>query len=168
MPMNCCRARSSARMTSSSLACIAAASRFCEFWIRKTIRKVTIVVPVLMTSCQVSEKPNTGPVTAQVSTTARARRKAAGWPAQPAIRLAMRVKILSIGLPLLRGGRLVLPAIRVLVFENESRIALVRIDVLPRLLAPLDIARAVVLEHLGILEPLRRHQPRPVRAQLVA
>ncbi len=55
MPMNWPRALSSARISSSSLACIAAASRFCEFWIRNTIRKVTMVVPVLMTSCQVSE-----------------------------------------------------------------------------------------------------------------
>ena len=29
-------------------------SRFCVFWIRNTIRNVTIVVDVLMTSCQVS------------------------------------------------------------------------------------------------------------------
>ena len=40
-------------------------SRFCVFWIRNTIRNVTIVVPVLMTSCHVSLKPNSGPVTAQ-------------------------------------------------------------------------------------------------------
>lgn len=39
------------RMSSSSLAWMAAPSRFCEFW----IRKVTMVVPVSMTSCQVSE-----------------------------------------------------------------------------------------------------------------
>ena len=32
-------------------------------WIRNTIRNVTIVVPVLMTSCHVSENPNSGPVT---------------------------------------------------------------------------------------------------------
>jgi hypothetical protein len=31
-----------------------AASRFCVFWIRNTMRNVTIVVPVLMTSCHVS------------------------------------------------------------------------------------------------------------------
>ena len=43
------------RISSSSLTRIAAPSRFWEFWIRKTIRNVTIVVPVLMTSCQVSE-----------------------------------------------------------------------------------------------------------------
>ena len=33
---------------------IAFASRFCVFWMRNTIRKVTMVVPVLITSCQVS------------------------------------------------------------------------------------------------------------------
>ena len=37
------------------------ASRFCVFWIRKTIRNVTIVVPVLITSCHVSEKSKIGP-----------------------------------------------------------------------------------------------------------
>ena len=37
-------------------------SRFCVAWIRKTISNVTIVVPALMTSCQVSPKPNKGPV----------------------------------------------------------------------------------------------------------
>jgi len=37
------------------LAWIADPSRFCAFWIRNTIRKVTIVVPVLMISCHVSE-----------------------------------------------------------------------------------------------------------------
>ena len=42
-------------MISSSLACIAAPSRFCEFWMRNTIRKVTIVVEVFTTSCHVSE-----------------------------------------------------------------------------------------------------------------
>ena len=33
------------------------------FWITKTIRNVTIVVPVLMTSCQVSDQPKNGPLT---------------------------------------------------------------------------------------------------------
>ena len=32
-------------------------ARFCAFWMMKTMRNVTIVVPVLMTSCHVSEKP---------------------------------------------------------------------------------------------------------------
>ena len=39
---------------------MAAPSRFCVFWIRNTIRNVTMVVPVLMTSCHVSEKPKNG------------------------------------------------------------------------------------------------------------
>jgi hypothetical protein len=39
------------------------------------MRKVTIVVPVLMTSCQVSEKPKKGPETAQTRMTATAARK---------------------------------------------------------------------------------------------
>ena len=52
-----------ARISSSSLTWIASVSRFCVFWIRNTIRNVTMVVPVLMTSCQVSLKPKTGPVT---------------------------------------------------------------------------------------------------------
>ena len=47
---------------------------------RNTIRKVTIVVPVLMTSCQVSEKPNSGPVKAQAMTTASATPKAHDVP----------------------------------------------------------------------------------------
>ena len=48
--------------------------------IKKTIRKVTIVVPVLITSCQVSEKLKRGPVTNQPRTTAKASRNAAGEP----------------------------------------------------------------------------------------
>jgi hypothetical protein len=31
-------------------------SRFCDVWIRKTIRNVTTLVRVFITSCQVSEK----------------------------------------------------------------------------------------------------------------
>src|SRR4051812_44700007 len=50
-----------ARINSSSLVWMAAPSRFWMFWIRNTIRNVTIVVPVLMTSCHVSEKPKNGP-----------------------------------------------------------------------------------------------------------
>src|SRR5213592_3587807 len=47
-----------------------------------TMRKVTIVVPVLMVSCQKSEKPNRGPVTAQMMITSPAAMTAAGLPAQ--------------------------------------------------------------------------------------
>ena len=53
-------------------------SRFCVFWIRNTIRKVTMVVPVLMTSCQVSEKPKSGPVTAQTTMMRQARSEGCG------------------------------------------------------------------------------------------
>ena len=52
-------------------------SRFWVFCTRKTMRKVTMVVPVLMTSCQTSEKPKIGPVAAQTTTSASARTKAA-------------------------------------------------------------------------------------------
>ena len=44
------------------------------------MRKVMTVVPVLITSCQVSLKLKIGPVTAQIATTAAARRKMAGLP----------------------------------------------------------------------------------------
>jgi len=37
-------------------------SLFWDFWMRKTIKKVIMVVPVLITSCQFSEWWNTGPV----------------------------------------------------------------------------------------------------------
>src|SRR5215475_6196654 len=50
-------------------------SLFCARWMRNTIKKVTIVVPVLMTSCHVSEKPKIGPVTSQTRTTAAASAK---------------------------------------------------------------------------------------------
>ena len=36
-------------------------ARFWLVWMANTMRKVTIVVPVLITSCQVSEKPKSGP-----------------------------------------------------------------------------------------------------------
>jgi hypothetical protein len=53
------------RINSSSFACIAELSRFCEFWIRNTIRKVAAFVQAFMTNCQVSEKEKMGPVTIQ-------------------------------------------------------------------------------------------------------
>ncbi len=59
---------------------MAAVSRFWVFWIRNTIRKVTMVVEVLITSCQVSLKWNSGPEAAQISTSATARMKVAGRP----------------------------------------------------------------------------------------
>jgi hypothetical protein len=59
---------------------IALESRFCVFWIRKTIRKVMIVVPVLMTHCQTSEKWKIGPVSAQTTIIATAAMKAQADP----------------------------------------------------------------------------------------
>jgi hypothetical protein len=51
------------------------------FWIKKTIKNVTIVVPVLITSCHVSENPNTGPEAAQTMTTMQQIMKATACPA---------------------------------------------------------------------------------------
>src|SRR5437016_14561694 len=45
-----------------------------------TMRKVMMVVAVLMTSCQVSEKPKTGPVAAHTRITTTADQKAAADP----------------------------------------------------------------------------------------
>src|SRR6266850_4134718 len=47
---------------------------------RKTIKKVTTVVPVLTTNCHVSEKRNRGPVSNQTMMTAKAMMKAADVP----------------------------------------------------------------------------------------
>src|SRR5215510_7859338 len=58
---------------------------------RKTIKNVTIVVPVLMTNCHVSLKPKTGPVPAQTTITVTATRKATGRPVARAVHLAKRV-----------------------------------------------------------------------------
>ena len=57
------------------------------------MRNVTIVVPVLMTSCQVSLNPNSGPVAAQTTMTPTAMRKAAGRPVACAVHLASRVNM---------------------------------------------------------------------------
>ncbi|TCS88455.1 hypothetical protein EDD80_103320 [Anseongella ginsenosidimutans] len=54
---------------------------FWVFCIRETIRKVMIVVPVLITSCQVSENPKTGPVTIQALINPPATINAIGEPA---------------------------------------------------------------------------------------
>jgi hypothetical protein len=76
-------ALSMARMSSFNLRLMARASRFWVFWMMKTMRKVTMVVPVLMTSCQVSEKWKTGPVTAQTRMIRVAPAKAHVEPSQP-------------------------------------------------------------------------------------
>ena len=44
------------------------------------MRNVTMVVPVLMMSCQVSEKPKTGPLAAQTTTIAHAEDEGDGPP----------------------------------------------------------------------------------------
>src|ERR1044071_3532313 len=56
---------------------------------RKTIRRVTMVVPVLMTSCQVSEKWKIGPLTSQMTMTATAMMNAA---VEPVFRVAAAAK----------------------------------------------------------------------------
>src|SRR4051812_29124735 len=58
----------------------------------KTIRNVTIVVPVLMMSCQVSEKPKIGPVTAQAMMTTTASTNAHGEPTALDVACAKRRK----------------------------------------------------------------------------
>src|SRR5713101_7955931 len=52
------------------------------------MRKVTIVVPVLITSCHVSLKWNVGPVIPQTSMISTAKKKAAGCPVARAVSLA--------------------------------------------------------------------------------
>src|SRR5690242_14245618 len=79
-------------MSSSSLICSAALSRFWLFWIRNTIRKVMIVVPVLITNCQVSPKWKNGPLAAQTATINTAARKVAGRPDWRAVASAKRRK----------------------------------------------------------------------------
>src|SRR5262245_24668154 len=60
------------------------------------MRKVMIVVPVLMTSCQVSLNPNNGPVTAQIRTMVTAIPNATGRPVQRAPCLANRPNHVSL------------------------------------------------------------------------
>src|SRR4051812_6207047 len=69
---------------------MAKVSRFWVFWIRNTMRKVTIVVPVLITSCQVSLNPNRGPVAAHTTMTAAAAVNADGLPMVRAVAFANR------------------------------------------------------------------------------
>ena len=69
-----------ARISSSILRCSAVDSRFWLVWMANTIRKVTMVVPVLMTSCHVSLKPKSGPVTNHTTTIASAATIAQGVP----------------------------------------------------------------------------------------
>src|SRR5687768_9714823 len=59
---------------------MAMVSLFCDCWMMNTIKKVMMVVPVLITSCQVSEKLKIGPVIAQTIINSMAVRKAMGVP----------------------------------------------------------------------------------------
>ena len=62
------------------------------------MRKMMMVVPVLMASCQTSEKPKTGPDKAHATTTAAAAAMAAGLPAQREAAEAKREKAFSSGI----------------------------------------------------------------------
>ena len=42
-------------------------SRFCVFWIKNTMRKVSTVVPVLITNCHVSDQASSGPLAAHAT-----------------------------------------------------------------------------------------------------
>src|ERR1051326_3390340 len=57
---------------------------------RNTIKKVTIVVPVLMTSCHVSLKPKIGPLISHTQMVSAANANASGWPVVCAVHLAKR------------------------------------------------------------------------------
>src|SRR5215218_7898769 len=72
---------------------MAAPSRFWVFWIRNTIRNVTMVVPVLMINCHVSENPKEGPVAAQTRTARVHKAKVQGLPAARAIQVLKAVKV---------------------------------------------------------------------------
>jgi hypothetical protein len=61
-----------------------------------TIKKVIIVVPVLITNCQVSEKPKSGPVHAQIITIINALINAAGRPVAFVMIVENRSKVLLI------------------------------------------------------------------------
>jgi len=82
-----------ARIKASNFSCTARDSRFCVFWIRNTIRNVTIVVAVLMTSCHVVEKRRAGPRIAQTAIVATAAANAHGDPTAADVRWANRWKM---------------------------------------------------------------------------
>ena len=68
------------------------------------MRNVTMVVPVLMTSCQVSEKSKSGPVIAQTTITVTARMNAQGDPVASDVALAKDRKRSLIVPPTESGG----------------------------------------------------------------
>src|SRR5688572_16813353 len=57
---------------------------------RNTIKKVMMVVPVFITNCQVSLKPNRGPLTAQTTIISTATTNVAGLPAIRDVHFANR------------------------------------------------------------------------------
>jgi hypothetical protein len=78
---------------------------FWERWIKNTIKNVTMVVLVLMTSCQVSEYPKMGPHAIQIRITATAIPNAQELPVQ---RVALREKL---SMKFTRGAWLVMPCV---------------------------------------------------------
>src|SRR5947209_17258191 len=81
---------------------------------RKTIRKVTIVVPVLMTSCQVFEKPKSGPLPAQMRITTNASRNAQADPTIAAVCSANRRKNICMSIyPSVYGPAISVPRLAV-------------------------------------------------------
>lgn len=59
------------------------------------MRNVTIVVPVFITSCHVSEKPKKGPDSAQARTVITQTMKASGLPVACAIAVASSVLVFA-------------------------------------------------------------------------
>jgi hypothetical protein len=74
-------ARSLALISASSFNWMAMVSRFRVCCSKNTIRNVMTDVAVLTTNCQVSDQPNTGPVTAQATIRRRAMTKVRACPA---------------------------------------------------------------------------------------
>src|SRR6188508_1870190 len=83
-------APSTAATSSFNLSCRARESLFCARWIRKTMMNVMMVVPVLMTSCQVSDQRKIGPLINQTMMVPAARQNAAVDPVQRVAQVANR------------------------------------------------------------------------------
>src|SRR5213595_438761 len=86
--MSWLRAAPVARISSSSLSCMALASRFCVFWIRNTISAGMIEQITLIVSCQVSEKRKAGPSSSHTTTPLSAAMKVQGEAAPSETRWA--------------------------------------------------------------------------------
>ena len=80
-----------------------------------------MVVPVLMTSCQVSEKSKTGPVPAHTATSTTASTNVAGLPAHSEVLLAKRVNRCC-GVSMLQGYALArpMPALQIAPFARAA------------------------------------------------